>query len=291
MWYQSKDVGVLNFDAPSCHISSHLPCQIPECNLSSFQETLGIFVEPGCERLCGSVQQRLGSHGLQWFYRVFGKNWAIHWPGSHLLAIWWFLWKKPPRSKMVRHPQTNLGRWVAQKKSRTTVPNLLFESFWIVSKVSKEEVFMKTGVDLTKTAFSQRENIRHFQSFPQFCLIHQNRDFLFALRRVWWNLFGWPWKGGAPCIHQRSERGDLPWIIWGFYLNFIQQGVLLAGTKGSFCHCGHGMLIVIGSLDKFFSENANHQVCYHSQSEVQWQAPIRGKKLSFRQYCTNLELM
>ena len=78
MWYQSKDVRVLNFDAPSC---SHLPCQI-------HQETLGIFVEPGCERLCGSVQQRLGSHGLQWFYRVFGKNWAIHWPGSHLLAIW-----------------------------------------------------------------------------------------------------------------------------------------------------------------------------------------------------------
>ena len=99
MWYQSKDVRVLNFDAPSC---SHLPCQI-------HQETLGIFVEPGCERLCGSVQQRLGT------------------PGGHLPAIWWFLWKIPSKVRMVRHPQTNLGRWVAQKKQK----NCAESTFWI----------------------------------------------------------------------------------------------------------------------------------------------------------------
>ena len=139
---------------PSYHISSHLPCQIPECNLSSFQETLGIFVEPGCERLCGSVQQRLGAHGLQWFYRVFGKNWAIHWPGSHLLV-----WKKLQGRKWWGTPKQILVDEWPRKKSRKTVPNLLFESFWIVSKVSKEEVFTKTGVDLTKTAFWQRENM------------------------------------------------------------------------------------------------------------------------------------
>lgn len=82
------------------------------------------------------------------------------------------------------------------------------------------------------------------------------KSFWVTLKRLIFlsNAFGACKNRPAPCIHQRSERGDLPWIIWGFYLNFIQQGVLLAGTKGSFCHCGHGMLIVIGSLDKFFSE-------------------------------------
>ena len=173
---------------------------------------------------------------------------------------------------MARHPQANLGR--------KTVPNLLFESFWIVSKVSKEEVFMKTGVDITKTA-QDREKIlgisNHFHTS-----FDSSSDVIFSLPFAVCDEIFW---GGlekvnfcVQCIHQRPERGDLPWILWGFYLNFIQQGVLLAGTKGSFCHCGHGMLIVIGSLDKFFSENAYSEFATTHNQRSKWQAPIRGKK-------------
>ena len=89
-----------------------------------------------------------------------------------------FFEKKPPRSKMVRHPHTHFGR-VAQKNNTLNCAESTFEgSFWMVSKVSKEEIFMKTGGDCT----GQREDMA-FQYF----LIHQKA--IFSLPRPLIHLF------------------------------------------------------------------------------------------------------
>ena len=46
------------------------------------------------------------------------------------------------------------------------MPNTFEGSFWMVSKVSKEEMFMKNGVDLLiKTAAQDSEKVWHFNTW------------------------------------------------------------------------------------------------------------------------------